>query len=68
MDANPSAVARRTSPRPAPPARTRAGERAPTVSQRQHGDLMTVDPEDRRRRARDALRDLVVDQAVRRSR
>ena len=64
MDANPSTVARTTTSlrarraaTPAPPS-SRLGERRPA-------DLMTVDPEDRRRRARVALLDLAIQQAMR---
>jgi len=67
MEANPTAVARTIS-RP----RTSSGPHPDLVlsrsSGRRRGDIVTVDPEDRRRRARTALLDLVVEQAVRRSR
>jgi hypothetical protein len=65
MDATPSAVARTITRRPAPAPPSDA--RPSSAPDRRRGDLVTVDPEDRRRRARAALLDLAIEQAMRRA-
>lgn len=68
MDATPSAVARTITHRAASPTATPPSEHPSSARERRRGDLTTVDPEDRRRRARAALIDLAIEQAQRRSR
>ncbi|CAM3495667.1 hypothetical protein [Isoptericola cucumis] len=73
MDANPSALARASrQPRPSParPPHAPPVDAPPVDAVRRptRGDLLTVDPADRRRRAQTALLELVVTRSTERRR
>ena len=73
MDANPSALARASrQPRPSParPPHAPPVDSPPVDAVRRptRGDLLTVDPADRRRRAQTALLELVVTRSTERRR